>query len=112
MFAERTRWNLTANRLSQALARFRAGGKKLLDLSASNPTECGFHYQQEAILAALRQPEALRYHPDPLGLKSARDAVSNYYSDQQLQVNPANLVLTTSTSEAYSFVFRLLCNPG
>jgi aspartate/methionine/tyrosine aminotransferase len=81
-------------------------------LSASNPTECGFHYRQEAILAALGQPEALCYHPDPLGLKSARDAVSDYYTDRQLKIDPANLVLTTSTSEAYSFVFRLLCNPG
>jgi aspartate/methionine/tyrosine aminotransferase len=112
MFAERTRWNLAANRLSQALARHRAGGRKLLDLSASNPTECGFQYDQQAILSALCSQEALRYHPDPFGLKSAREAVSDYYLALGVEVGPASLVLTTSTSEAYSFVFRLLCNPG
>jgi aspartate/methionine/tyrosine aminotransferase len=112
MFAERTRWNLAANRLSQALARHRAGGRKLLDLSASNPTECGFQYDQQAILGALCSQEALRYHPDPFGLKSAREAVSEYYVALGVGVDPADLLLTTSTSEAYSFVFRLLCNPG
>jgi aspartate/methionine/tyrosine aminotransferase len=112
MFAERTRWNLAANRLSEALARHRAGGRKLLDLSASNPTESGFHYDEKAILASLQEPEALRYHPDPLGLKIARDAVRDYYAGLGVRVDPASLVLTTSTSEAYSFVFRLLCDPG
>jgi aspartate/methionine/tyrosine aminotransferase len=112
MFAERTRWNLAANRLSEALTRHRASGRKLLDLTTSNPTECGFQYDQQAILTALQQPEALRYHPDPLGLKIAREAVTGYYASLSLQVDPASLVLTTSTSEAYSFVFRLLCNPG
>ena len=112
MFAERTRWNLTANRLSQALARHRAAGRKLLDLSASNPTECGFQYDQHAILGSLSRPAALHYHPDPLGLKIARDAVSEYYAGFGLPVDPASLVLTTGTSEAYSFVFRLQCNPG
>jgi aspartate/methionine/tyrosine aminotransferase len=112
MFAERTRWNLAVNRLSQALTRHRAGGRKLLDLSASNPTECGFYYDEKTILAALQQPQALRYGPDPFGLKSARDAVSGYYADSDITVDPADLLLTTSTSEAYSFVFRLLCNPG
>jgi alanine-synthesizing transaminase len=112
MFAERTRWNLTANRLSQALAHHRTKGGRLLDLAASNPTECGFRYEDEAILAALRQPEALRYHPDPQGLAGARGAVSDYYAASGITVDPASLVLTTSTSEAYTFVFRLLCNPG
>src|SRR5215472_5413351 len=112
MFAERTRWNLAANRLSEALTRHRAGGRKLLDLSASNPTECGFQYDQQSILGALCSQEALRYHPDPLGLQSARDAVSDYYAGLAVGVDAASLVLTTSTSEAYSFVFRLLCNPG
>jgi len=112
MFAERTRWNLAANRLSEALTRHRASGRKLLDLTASNPTECGFQYDQHTILAALQQPEALRYRPDPLGLRIAREAVTGYYASLSLQVDPASLILTTSTSEAYSFVFRLLCNPG
>ena len=112
MFAERTNWNLAGNRLSEALARHRAGGKQVLDLIASNPTECGFEYDSEEILTALRHPAALRYEPNPKGLKSARLAVTEYYSARGAAASAEDIVLTTSTSEAYSFVFRLLCNPG
>jgi len=112
MFADRTRWNLTTNRLSEALERHRSGGRRLLDLSASNPTECGFHYDSGAIMRALCSPASLGYHPDPRGLKSAREAVAGYYAERGDRVQADDMVLTTSTSEAYSFVFRLLCNPG
>jgi aspartate/methionine/tyrosine aminotransferase len=112
MFAERTNWNLAGNRLSEALARHRAGGKRLFDLTVSNPTECGFDYDSETVLAALQNPAALRYEPNPKGLESARLAVTEYYSARGTMVSAADIVLTTSTSEAYSFVFRLLCNPG
>jgi aspartate/methionine/tyrosine aminotransferase len=112
MFAERTNWNLTGNRLSEALARHRAGGKPLFDLTVSNPTECGFEYDSELILAALRNPAALRYEPNPKGLESTRLAVTEYYSARGVAISAEDIVLTSSTSEAYSFVFRLLCNPG
>jgi aspartate/methionine/tyrosine aminotransferase len=94
------------------LARHRASGKRLYDLTASNPTECGFAYDNEVILAALRNPAALRYEPNPKGLESARLAVTEYYSARSAAISAEDIVLTTSTSEAYSFVFRLLCNPG
>src|ERR1700720_2826294 len=112
MFADRTNWNLAGNRLSEALARHRAGGKRLLDLTVSNPTECGFEYDGEVILAALRNPAALRYEPNPKGLESARLAVTEYYSAHGALVSADDIFLTTSTSEAYFYVFRLLCNPG
>jgi alanine-synthesizing transaminase len=112
MFAERTNWNLAGNRLSEALARHRASGKRLLDLTASNPTECGFAYDDEVILAALGNPAALRYEPNPKGLQSARLAVTEYYSALGARVSADDIFLTTSTSEAYSYAFRLLCNPG
>src|SRR2546423_15130701 len=112
MFSDRTNWDLTTNRLSEALARHRARGSPLLDLSASNPTECGFHYDIHVIMRALCSPAALEYRPDPKGLVVARQAVAGYYSDKGTQVSPDDMFLTTSTSEAYTFVFRLLCNPG
>jgi alanine-synthesizing transaminase len=112
MFADRTNWNLSPNRLAEALARYRASGRKLLDLSASNPTECGFQYDQQAILGALPQCTALEYHPDPRGLRSAREAVREYYAERGEQITIDDIILTTSTSEAYSYVFRLLANPG
>jgi len=112
MFADRTQWNLTPNRLSEALARRRAAGLPVLDLTASNPTDCGFEYDSAAILKSLASPAALAYTPDPKGLLSARQAVAGYYAERGATVLPEDLVLTTSTSEAYSFVFRVLCNPG
>ena len=112
MFADRTNWNLTPNRLSEALARHRAAGKPLVDLTASNPTQCGFRYEERAILEALCDPAALKYEPSPRGLVSARKAVCEYYAESGSAVGVDDILLTTSTSEAYSYVFRLLCNPG
>ncbi len=112
MFAERTNWNFEPNRLSAALARHRAAGKTLLDLTASNPTECGFEYARGAILEALANPAALNYSPDARGLRSAREAVAGYYAAHGVAVALDDIILTTSTSEAYSFAFRTLCNPS
>jgi len=112
MFAKRTNWNLTPNRQSEALAAHRAAGKPLLDLTVSNPTESGFEYDGAAILDALRNPAALSYEPNPKGLESARRAVAGYYADRGENVSAEDIFLTTSTSEAYSYVFRTLCDPG
>ncbi len=112
MFAKRTNWNVAPNRLSKALAQHRASGKPLLDLTASNPTECGFNYNETAILRAFSDRAALRYRPDPKGLLSAREAVGAYYGARNEKVAAEDILLTTSTSEAYSFVFRLLCDAG
>jgi aspartate/methionine/tyrosine aminotransferase len=112
MFADRTKWNLAPNRLSEALARHRAAGKPLVDLTASNPTECGFAYNESAILEALGNPAALKYEPEPRGLASARQAVCAYYAEHGARAGIDDILLTTSTSEAYSYVLRLLCNPG
>jgi alanine-synthesizing transaminase len=111
MFAKRTNWNLETNRLSAALAAHRAAGKPLIDLTASNPTECGFQYDEEAILGALRNPAAMKYEPNPRGLAVARSAVVGYYAERGAAVSIDDVFLTTSTSEAYSYVFRTLCDP-
>jgi aspartate/methionine/tyrosine aminotransferase len=112
MFASRTDWNLKPNRLAEALERHKSSGRRLLDLSASNPTECGFKYDAPAIMRSLCAPASLQYRPDPKGIKSAREAVSAYYAERDERIGVDDLILTASTSEAYSFVFRLLCNPG
>ncbi|MFL6299014.1 MAG: pyridoxal phosphate-dependent aminotransferase [Terriglobales bacterium] len=112
MFARRTEWNLNPNRFSAALEEAKRAGKKLTDLTASNPTEVGLEYDRAGILKALSRPEALVYEPDPRGLLSAREAVAGYYADRGANVSPEQIILTTSTSEAYSFLFRLLCDPG
>jgi aspartate/methionine/tyrosine aminotransferase len=112
LFADRTNWNLAPNRLSEALAHHRSAGKPLIDLTASNPTACGFAYEREEILSALANPQSLLYEPEPKGLRAARETVSNYYASRGDRVAASDILLTTSTSEAYSFLFRVLCNPG
>jgi len=112
MFSDRTNWNLDANCLSRALAEYRAAGNPLLDLTVSNPTQCGFIYDGQAILRALMNPAALHYEPDPKGLPIAREAVANYYAERGDVVSARDLFLVPSTSEAYSYAFRALCNPG
>jgi len=111
MFAQRTNWNLAANRLSETLAAHRRAEKPLLDLTVSNPTECGFQYDQAAIVSALQNPAALKYEPNPRGLELAREAVRQYYADRGGAVSIDDIFLTTSTSEAYGYAFRTLCDP-
>jgi alanine-synthesizing transaminase len=111
-WSQRTQWDLAETPWARQLARLRAAGAPLWDLTASNPTHCGFAYDAESILGPLNDPLALLYEPDPRGLRSAREAVSLYYRDHGAAVDPEQVFLTTSTSEAYSFLFRLLCDPG
>jgi alanine-synthesizing transaminase len=108
MFSRRTDWKLTPNRFTQAQQEASAAGREVLDLTISNPTRAGLDYDNQGILNSLTNPAALDYDPQPKGLLSARQAVAEYY---QQQIDPESLLLTTSTSEGYSFVFRLLSNP-
>src|SRR5208283_2447748 len=111
-FARRTSWNLATNRYTEALEAHRRAGKEVLDLTASNPTTVGFQYRGEELLQSLARHEALIYAPDAKGLLAAREAIAAYYAERGSLVSPDDLILTTGTSEAYSFVFRLLCDPG
>jgi hypothetical protein len=112
MFSSRTQWSLTPNRLSREIEELRRKGLPLLDLTESNPTRCGFTFDKQAILEALANPQALSYAPDPRGLLLARRAVASYYAERGIALDPGQIFLTTSTSEAYSYVFRLLADPG
>ena len=111
MFSSRTGWSLAPNRFSAALERHRAQGGEALDLTESNPTRCGFDYDP-SLLSALQDSRGLVYDPHPKGLLRAREAVCDYYHQRGAEVDPEQVVLTASTSEGYSFLFRLLCDPG
>ena len=110
-FSKRTDWNTEENALARAHRQRLDAGLALADLTASNPTRCGFEYDP-ALLSALRDERALDYDPQPKGMRSAREAVCRYYAGHGVTVDPEQVVLTTSTSEAYSFLLRLLCDPG
>jgi aspartate/methionine/tyrosine aminotransferase len=110
-FSERTNWNTEESDLARAHRLRRQAGLPIADLTASNPTRCGFTYSN-SLLHALADPRALDYDPQPRGLLPAREAVCRYYADHGVALDPSQIVLTTSTSEAYSFLFRLLADPG
>jgi alanine-synthesizing transaminase len=114
MFSHRTNWRLSPNAFTLAIAEARALGHGILDLTVSNPTEAGVRPDSETVLAALANPATMLYDPQPRGLLSARQAVCRYYRESHdvFDLDPERLILTTSTSEAYTYVFRLLANPG
>lgn len=111
-FSARTGWDLSETELTRAVRERRAVGLPLIDLTASNPTRCGFEYDRAGILAALARPEAMVYSPDPRGMTAAREAVCGYYRERGAEIEPEQVFLTPSTSEAYSYLLRLLCDPG
>jgi aspartate/methionine/tyrosine aminotransferase len=112
MFSSRTNWPLGPNRLSLEIEELRRQGVPLLDLTESNPTRCGFAFDRQGIFDALANSQALSYTPDPRGSLSARQAVAGYYAERGITLDAAQIFLTTSTSEAYNYIFRLLADPG
>jgi len=113
IFSKRTDWKLNPNRLTLAQEELAARKAEILDLTVSNPTKAGLTYDTETILTALVDSQGMEYDPQPKGLFSARQAVAEYYKEHEgFHFDPASLVLTSSTSEGYSYIFRLLCNPG
>lgn len=111
-FSNRTGWSREPSALAISVEERLRLGLPLLDLTASNPTRCGFELDAESLLKALALPDVLMYDPLPWGRPEARAAVADYYEGHGAVVDPGQICLTASTSEAYSFLFRLLANPG
>ncbi len=111
MFSSRFHWDTQPNRLTQLVAEKRRAGARILDLTESNPTRAALDYPAE-IAAAFHDRRILTYEPSPRGSLEARQAVSAYYETRGHNVNPDRILLTASTSEAYSYLFKLLADPG
>jgi hypothetical protein len=101
-----------ANRLSRRIEENERDGRTIIDLTESNPTRCGFRYEGEAILRGIADASSLTYAPHPQGLPTAREAIAGFYREQGVSTGPDALFLTSGTSEAYSFLFKLLADPG
>jgi alanine-synthesizing transaminase len=111
VFSERVPRSLETNRITRAVSRARAAGHPLIDLTTTNPTTVGIEYPTD-ILQPLADPAARVYRPQPFGLFEARAAVARDYERKGLRIDPHRIVLTASTSEAYSLLFKLLCAPA
>ncbi len=110
-FARRTNWSLENNPLSLALEKMLSQGVPILDLTESNPTRCGFDYPM-AWLEGLSDKNTLNYTPESKGMQKTREAIVGYYAQRSLRMEAKDIVLTSSTSEGYSFLLKLLTNPG
>jgi aspartate/methionine/tyrosine aminotransferase len=110
-FSRRIPPHATANALTQAVESLRSSGIPFVDLTDSNPTSAGISYPAD-LLTPLADPRGLRYEPRPFGLDSARAAVAADQRRRGANVDPSQVVLTASTSEAYAWLFKLLCDPG
>ncbi len=112
VFSSRLQADLRPNPLTVLLEEKRRAGAEILDLTESNPTRAGLRYPEAEILEALGDPRAMRYDPAPAGMRSAREAVAAYYAERDEDVRVEDILLTSSTSEAYALLFKLLCDPG
>ena len=112
MFSSRTPGALAANAIARAVAARRAQGLSVLDLTLANPTRAGLAYPARDILDALDDARSLAYEPSAQGLLEAREAVAAHHLRQGYVIDPAHIVLAGSTSEAYGWLFKLLCGPG
>lgn len=111
-FSRRTDWNFELNRITQAQNDLRCRGIPILDLTCSNPTRVDLPDLDPAVWASLNDTRNAGYDPDSRGSMTARRAVAQYYQDQGIVIDPADIVLTASTSEAYSFLFHILLDAG
>ncbi|MCA9405252.1 MAG: pyridoxal phosphate-dependent aminotransferase, partial [Candidatus Omnitrophica bacterium] len=109
-FSRRTNWPLDDNPIIKAFQKAKKEYPSLINLTESNPTRCHFQYPEE-LLQALNNPANFSYHPDAQGMRSAREIIAGYYQRQQKDVKPEQIILTSSTSEAYSYIFRVLADP-
>src|SRR6185503_11113761 len=111
MLSRRLPPHADTNALSRAIAERRAAGRSIVDLTESNPTRAGFRYPPD-LLRPLSSDASLHYEPHPFGLPSAREAVAKDHARRGIAIDPDQVVLSASTSEAYTWLFKLLCDPG
>ncbi|MGB7760591.1 MAG: pyridoxal phosphate-dependent aminotransferase [Bryobacteraceae bacterium] len=111
MYSSRFHWDVQRNRLTELLADKHGQGARILDLTQSNPTRAGIEYPEE-LRRVFDHPGVLRYDPLPAGSLEAREAVADYYRQRGHAVEPGRILLTASTSEGYSYLFKLLADPG
>jgi alanine-synthesizing transaminase len=110
-YSNRLSWPVSANRFARLVAEKKGARVSILDLTNSNPTSV-LPYPHAAIRADLNSPQDFSYCPDPFGSRQAREAISSYYLERGWNVPASRIALTASTSEAYSLLFKLLCDPG
>lgn len=112
MFSKRSIWDFKVNRITELLKQIENVGESIIDLTESNPTKVGLNYSCEKTLKPLYNIKNLEYSPDPKGLLDARESICKFYEKNGVFLEPENLLLTSGSSDAYNYIFRLITNPG
>lgn len=111
-FSSRFSFQEGENEFSEILSEYKKNRIYYSDLTVSNPTQTDFQYPTEAIRHSFATSDLITYHPNPQGNLETRKKIQEYYNSKGLDIDPDDLFLTSSSSEAYSFLFKLFCNPG
>jgi alanine-synthesizing transaminase len=109
-YSERLSWSFSSNPFSKLVEESRNAGVPLIDLTVSNPTEVLGDYPHLEIGRAYANVKDFTHRPNPLGARESRRVVARYYEQRELAISPDQILLTASTSEAYSLLFKLFCN--
>jgi len=112
LFSDRTNWPACQNKLTQLTEDYRTSGKEFLNLTQSNPTQCNFSFSNSKLLQAFIHEDILKYDPSAEGMLEMRKAVAEYYKGKNIEVDPDDIFITASTSDAYQALFKLLANSG
>lgn len=112
MYSHRLPWSVSQNRISEEITALRRSGRSPLDLTGSNPTKAALDYPHGRISEALSRVSNYAYNPQPQGSAEARAAIARNYGERAIEVAPEQILLTASTSEAYGYLFKVLCDPG
>ncbi|EMY76802.1 aminotransferase, class I/II [Leptospira weilii serovar Ranarum str. ICFT] len=111
-FSSRFSFQEGENEFAKILSEYKKNRIPYYDLTISNPTQAGFQYPVEAIRHGFGTADLITYHPNPRGNLEARKKIQEYYGSKGLEIDPDDLFLTSSSSEAYSYLFKLFCDPG
>lgn len=87
------------------------GGLSFIDMTVSSPVKAGLPVEMDAAVETARKDFGC-WNPDAAGWKSAREAVVEYYRERGGNFTAGQIILTASTSEAYSVLFKTFCDPG
>jgi len=111
-FAKRAQWNTRINALTLLKSQLEEQGVDYIDATNTNPTQCEFEFLNHESYGLLKDNQCSVYEANPKGYRKTRVDISKYYASLGQAVDPDDIILTSGTSEAYSYIFRLLCNPG
>lgn len=111
MLSSRLPKDLSPSPFFVELERAKAESAPFIDMTVSSPVKAGLSVDLNTAIDEGRKDFG-NWNPDAAGWKSAREAVVEYYRERGGNFTAGQIILTASTSEAYSVLFKTFCDPG